>query len=87
MYVYTHISLKACIEMFVYILQVMFKRAGMVGGAAPNISPLVAQQVKTANSSTAKLTPPTTYGELNCSVDILCKHYWCITSPFSNCTT
>ena len=49
----------------------MFKRAGMVGGAVPIPSPLAAQQAKAANSSTVKLTPPTTYGEQNYNEDIV----------------
>lgn len=49
----------------------MFKRAGMVGGAVPIPSPLASQQAKAANSSTVKLTPPTTYGELNYNVNTI----------------
>ena len=49
----------------------MFKRAGMVGGAVPIPSPLAAQQTKAANSSTVKLTPPTTYGEQNYNEDVV----------------
>ena len=55
----------------------MFKRAGLVGGAVPIISPLAAQQAKAANSSTVKLTPPTTYGEQNYNVDILSLFHHC----------
>ena len=49
----------------------MFKRASLVGGAVPIPSPLATQQAKTANSSTAKLTPPIIHGELNFNVAIV----------------
>ena len=60
-----------CSENVIHIIklfQVTFKRTGLVGGAVPIPSPLAAQQAKAANSNTAKSTPPTIYGELNCGV-------------------